>query len=272
MYRRIAEDLRQKIESGELGHGDQLPTELELRELYDASRNTVRDAVKWLTTRGMVRSRPGQGTFVAEKIAPFVTTLDLETGFGVNDDVAYQSEIKARQRKAAVSHPTIEIRQATGDLASELHLEPGSAVVIRHQERFIDGTPWSLQHTFYPMQYVDAGARRLIDAKDMPDGAVRYLQDTLDIEQVGWRDKITVRAPETTETTFFKLPDDGRVAVVEIHRIAFEKSGEPLRLTITAYPADRNQFVMNVGRVPREPEVIPPFNAEDSARPRTSPD
>jgi DNA-binding GntR family transcriptional regulator len=52
-YREIAEDLRQQIESGELGHGDQLPTELELRERYDSSRNTVRDAVKWLTSRSL---------------------------------------------------------------------------------------------------------------------------------------------------------------------------------------------------------------------------
>ena len=80
MYRQIAEDLRQKIESGELGHGDQLPTELELREQYDASRNTVRDAVKWLITRGLVETRPGQGTFVVEKIDPFVTTLSERSG------------------------------------------------------------------------------------------------------------------------------------------------------------------------------------------------
>ena len=45
MYRQIADDLRQKIESGELGSGRQLPTELELRDQYEASRNTVRDAV-----------------------------------------------------------------------------------------------------------------------------------------------------------------------------------------------------------------------------------
>src|SRR5258707_328118 len=50
MYRLIAEDLRQKIESGELGHGDQLPTELELRDQYDASRNTIRGR-DWLGLR-----------------------------------------------------------------------------------------------------------------------------------------------------------------------------------------------------------------------------
>ena len=58
MYRQIADDLRRKIEAGELERGGQLPTEIDLREQYDASRNTVRDAIKWLTTRAW--SRPGQ--------------------------------------------------------------------------------------------------------------------------------------------------------------------------------------------------------------------
>ena len=91
MYRHIAEDLRAQIESGALARGSQLPTELELRERYEASRNTVRDAMKWLMNLGLVETRPGQGTFVVEKIDPFVTTLvtdvnplssDKETGLG----------------------------------------------------------------------------------------------------------------------------------------------------------------------------------------------
>src|SRR3984893_7442574 len=86
VYRLLADDLRKKIESGELGHGTQLPTELELREQYDASRNTVRDAVKLLLTRGLVETRPGQGTFVVQTIDPFITTLDSVTGVGGEGD------------------------------------------------------------------------------------------------------------------------------------------------------------------------------------------
>jgi DNA-binding GntR family transcriptional regulator len=61
MYRLIADDLREQIESGELEPGQQLRTELELREVYDASRNTVRDAIKWLITprAGRNASRAG---------------------------------------------------------------------------------------------------------------------------------------------------------------------------------------------------------------------
>ena len=96
MYRQIAEDLRQKIESGKLGHGTKLPTELELREQYDASRNTVRDAMKWLITRGLIETKPGQGTFVVDKIDPYITKLTGDPTTGRDDEgPVYLAEVKA---------------------------------------------------------------------------------------------------------------------------------------------------------------------------------
>ena len=253
MYRRIAEDLRQKIESGDLGHGTQLPTELELRDRYDASRNTVRDAVRWLITRGLVETRPGQGTFVVEKIDPFITTLtaELETGLG-GEGAAYASEVTARSRRPTVTVPRVEIQQAAGVIARELRLDDGSTVVSRHQQRLIDGTAYSLQTTFYPMRLVEQGALQLIQAQDMPAGTVRYLEETLSIKQIGCRDTITVRAPDANEAAFFKLADDGRIAVFEIFQTGFDERGRPMRLTVSVYPTDRNQFAINVGQVPDE--------------------
>jgi GntR family transcriptional regulator len=256
MYRQIADDLRQKIEAGQLEPGSQLPTELELREQYDASRNTVRDAVKWLITRGLVETRAGQGTFVVEMTDPFVTILSVppsgssspETG-GV-EGVSYASEVAAQNRKPTITQPRVEIQLATAVVANALRLDEGTTVVSRHQQRFIDDRAWSLQTTFYPMRFVEAGAVRLIQAADIDEGVTKYLTTELGIRQIGYRDKILVRSPDPNETAFFKLPDDGRVAVVEVLRTGFDENGDPIRVTATVYPADRNQFVFNVGHVP----------------------
>jgi GntR family transcriptional regulator len=255
MYKQIAEDLRRQIDTGELAPGSQLATEIELRETYNASRNTVRDAIKWLTTHDLVETRPGQGTFVKEKINPYVTTLtDPEGGSGMSD--AYIQEVTAKRRQPKASPPRVEIQDADNQVAADLRLNPGAGVVSRHQQRFIDGTPWSLQTSFYPMVLVDAGADRLIKAANINEGAVEYLRKLLGKEQVGWRDTLTVRAPDSNETAFFRLPDDGRVSVIETRRAAFDQTGTPVRLTVSVYPADRNQFVLNVGEVP--PEVADP--------------
>ena len=98
-WRQIAEDLRQQIESGQLGRDNTpLPSEIELREKYDASRNTIRDAIKWLITRRLCE-KPGHGTFVTKRIDPFVTPLSIEVEAGLGGEkAAYESETYAYRR------------------------------------------------------------------------------------------------------------------------------------------------------------------------------
>ena len=264
MYRQIADDLRHKIEAGVLKRGSQLPTEIDLREQYDASRNTVRDAIKWLTTRGLVETRPGQGTFVVEKINPFVTTLSAsaKTGRGGGEEGVYVDEVAASHRESEISDPRVEVQKADEVIAKNLRIPEGTQVVSRHQQRFLDGLPWSLQTSFYAMTLVAQGATRLLEATDIPGGTVAYLADTCDIEQAGYRDTIAMRAPDETEVRFFKLPADGRVPVFEIFRVGFDKTGSRFRLTITVYPSDRNRLRFDVGEVP--PRDPAPERAGDS--------
>ena len=65
-------------------------------------------------------------------------------------------------------------------------------------------------------------------------------------------DSAFIFMPIEAAQLFFKLPDDGRVAVFEILRVAFDQDRKPFRLTISVYPSDRNQFAINVGQVPAE--------------------
>jgi GntR family transcriptional regulator len=252
MYRQIAEDLREQIESGQLEPGQQLRTEIELREHYGASRNTVRDAIKLLTALGLVETRPGMGTFVPKKIDPFVSTLSGEADAGSTEGASYLSEVSDRDRKPSTGPLQVEIQEASDDVSSGLGITKGTEVISRHERRFIDGTPWSMQTSYYPMDFADRGAERLRSARDIKEGTVQYLADALHIHQVGYRDWITVRTPNPTEEDFFKLPSDGRVAMYEIFRTAFDGNGVPMRLTVTVYPTDRNQFVFNIGQVPEQ--------------------
>jgi GntR family transcriptional regulator len=265
MYRQIADDLRRQIDDGELASGQQLRTEIELRDKYDASRNTVRDAVKWLITRGLVETRPGQGTFVIKRINPFVTTLsrDPETGGGSDEGPIYREEVESESRIPDSTEPRVEMQKADETAAATLGLSLDAPIVSRHYQRSIDGTPWSLQTSFYPMSLVEKGALRLLQATDITEGTVAYLRNELGIRQTGYRDVITVRAPNETETTFFKLPDDGRVGVFEILRVAFDEQRAPFRLTVSVYPTDRNQFAVNIGDVPVEAAV--PATADSPA-------
>ncbi|GAA3471946.1 hypothetical protein GCM10018965_064990 [Nonomuraea roseola] len=65
-YQEIATDLRGQITSGALAPGAAVPSESELRRRYDASRNTVRQALAVLEREGLVITHPGKGRFVSE--------------------------------------------------------------------------------------------------------------------------------------------------------------------------------------------------------------
>jgi GntR family transcriptional regulator len=265
MYKQIADDLRRQIEEGGLAPGQQLRTELELREKYSASRNTIRDAIKSLITRGLIETRPGQGTFVVEEIVPFVTTLtgDPETASGGEGDT-YTKEVTQRLRKPKDTPPRVGLHEAGIDPdTTELRLPRGTSVLSRHQQRYIDGIPWSLQTSFYPESLADQGAVQLKQAGNIDKGTVAYLSETLGVKQAGYRDTITVRAPDEVEVGFFRLPDDGRVSVIETRRTAFDERGQPVRLTVSVYPADRNQFAINVGDVPAD--IADPAEPSQSA-------
>jgi GntR family transcriptional regulator len=247
MYRHIADDLRGKITSGELAPNAKLPTEGELSDQYEASRNTVREAIRRLTDEGLLESRPGQGTFVARKVNPFVTVLtaDPKTGFGGGDTAAYLTEVTSRHRQPTNSVPKVEVLEASDEVADLLDIPHRSQVVSRSQERHIDGIPWSLQTTFYLMDFITKGATELLMARDIENGAVRYLADEIGVKQTGYRDWITGRLATDDEQALFGVGHNAAVFVDS--RVAFDQNNTPMRLTVTIFPVDRNQLVVNVG-------------------------
>lgn len=66
----VAESLSEKIRSGALKPGEQLPTEIELCAEYDVSRTVVREAVARLRSDGLVVPHQGRGMFVSETPEP----------------------------------------------------------------------------------------------------------------------------------------------------------------------------------------------------------
>lgn len=252
LYRKIADDLRRKIESGELAHGVRLPTEDQLMDSYHASRNTVRGALRELTTGGLAYTLHGKGTFVSEQVTPIVTTLTIDpnTGRGGGDGggVVYTSLIASSGRSSTIAEPRVEISKVGPMAARCLRIPQDADVIVRHQEMYVDGLPWSQQVSYYPRSLADR-APRLLDTDDIKEGTVAYLAKH-GIRQVGYRDEIEWRFPNESEIAYFDLPADRHIQVVEVRRSAFDQYRTPVRLSVTVYRADRNQFAINVGDVP----------------------
>jgi GntR family transcriptional regulator len=248
MYQQIADSIRQQIRDGVLSRGQQLPTELELRDRFSASRNTIRDAVKLLVSQGLVETSPGRGTFVTAAVTPFVTRLtaadDPETGFGGGEVATYLDAINDL-RHPEFSPIKVEVQLPPEPIRLRLRLPEGEQAILRHQKRHINGAPWSMQTSFYPLTFVtDDKATDLLMASDIRSGTVAYLAE-LGHRQKGYRDWVTGRPPTEDEQSFFKIGPE--TTVFEIFRTAFDQANVPIRVTVTVFPADRNQFIVDVG-------------------------
>src|SRR6476469_679502 len=65
----VVDTLSGRIRDGSLAQGEKLPTEAAIMEEFGVSRTVVREAISRLQARGLVQTRHGVGTFVADAVA-----------------------------------------------------------------------------------------------------------------------------------------------------------------------------------------------------------
>ncbi len=88
LYNKVAHDLGQRIVRGDYKPGALLPNEAECGQIYKVSRTAVREAVKMLSAKGLIQSRPKIGSRVEPRaswnlldrdvIGWYCTTVDFQ--------------------------------------------------------------------------------------------------------------------------------------------------------------------------------------------------
>jgi TIR domain/UTRA domain len=170
------------------------------------------------------------------ELPPFVTTLSRK------QSAALPEEPRPDHLPAAWNGPPrVKILPASDQVARQLQIPPGEPVVSRHQRRWIDGTPWSMQTSYYSMELVNRGAAELLQTTEVKGGTASYLEQVLGLREASRRDEIEARMPNPDEAAFFQLSGDGRVPVLAVTRIALDGDGSPIRMTVSSFPADRNR-------------------------------
>jgi GntR family transcriptional repressor for pyruvate dehydrogenase complex len=95
LYEQIVSQIEQRIVTGELKVGDQLPSERELAEQFAVSRTAVREAVKALREKGLVEILAGRGTFITNGTTDKVrNSLGLLMKFGTTKGAANLVEVR----------------------------------------------------------------------------------------------------------------------------------------------------------------------------------
>jgi GntR family transcriptional regulator, transcriptional repressor for pyruvate dehydrogenase complex len=125
--RQVVEQFQAQVRSGKLHPGDKLPPERELAVQFGVGRNSIREALRELDLLGIVESRHGEGTFVANPsaeaiMAPFRAVIELSS-------TAADSVMEFRR----AFEPGIAALAAQN--ASEAELELLQAALIEFEDR-----------------------------------------------------------------------------------------------------------------------------------------
>ena len=184
-YERVAQSLRDMIVSGDLRPGDRLPAEEDLTARMGVSRNTLREAIRVLTTQKLVRAVRGVsgGTFVAEPTPGDVADY-LETAL----TVLSRSRISVAQLLEVRAHLEVPAAATAARNRTEEDLKrlQGSIVVVSDASG-ADDDRWWANITFHGL-LVEAGGNPLMDMVTSPVLSVlrdRFLRDQA--EPAFWR-------------------------------------------------------------------------------------
>ncbi|MGZ4278276.1 MAG: FadR/GntR family transcriptional regulator [Solirubrobacteraceae bacterium] len=125
LYERIAARLAEDVRSGALAPGERLPGERELARRLGVGRSSVREAIAALQVDGIVVTRPGSGTYVADDGVR--RAADREPGGAAPADASPSALLEAR----ALLEPQVAAlaaRRAGRDAEAERLLEAMEAV------------------------------------------------------------------------------------------------------------------------------------------------
>ena len=71
-YEKVTHYVKERIKTGELMVGDKIPTERELSEKLELSRNSVREALRTMDNMGLIRCRQGSGNYISGEMQQII--------------------------------------------------------------------------------------------------------------------------------------------------------------------------------------------------------
>lgn len=243
LFRGIADQIRNRITSGELAPGTKLSSESQLMDQYGASRSTIRLALGALENEGLISTEQGRGSFVREwkSLTHHATRAErVDRPWSSTD--AFVAEAREAGFDPSTTF-TMRIEPAVAEVADRLLIPVDAFVVLRRVVRYLDGQVSSRQDSYYPMDIAEEAGLNV--PHDIKEGTVRTMATNGHVE-VGYVDEITSRMPS---------PDDHQtldtatgVPVIVYLRTAWTTT-RPTRVTRVTMPADRNRVVYELGNL-----------------------
>ena len=239
VFRQIADQLRDDIQTGHLAEGAQLPSERDLMENYGTARGTVRQAVALLKAEGLVQSEQGRGAFVRSR--PPLRRVAHDRFARRHRDAgkaAFLAEAEAAGLSPGVEVLKIGPEVAPPGIAELLGLPAGEKVLVRRRRYLADGDPIELATSYLPLPLVKGTA---ISHKNPGPGGIYARLEELGHRLARFTEEVTARMPTPEELRSLRLK--AGTPVFGLLRTAYDEAGVAVEVCDTVMASDR--FVLS---------------------------
>jgi GntR family transcriptional regulator len=227
--RRIADELRHSIESGELSPGAQLPSERKLAATYGTARNTAREAIRLLADSGLVIAEQGRGAFV-RRSAPLIRLGNdrYSPKYRESGMSPFLLECAKQGKTGRFEVLSIGRIEPSDDVAAHLDVPLGSESVLRRENVFYaDADPVHRVTTYIPWPIAE-GTGLLEPEVGHPYGIHGILEER-GHTMTRLREEVSARMPTADEVELLHLSPG--VPVLDVLHTSIDQDGHPYELT-----------------------------------------
>lgn len=234
LYYQIAEQLRAQIAAGVLERGERLASERELSEQYGVSRMTVRQAISYLQSTGLVEVQQGVGTFVARP----KHTYNASHLFGFSEEMGRFGD---RIESIVLEQAAVRPPQRVADL---LKLAAGDMAVKVTRLRKINDEPVLLETSFLPAALCPG-----LEQADLAMHSLYALLETQYHLHLLYTQQMMEYVPANDyERHVFGLGEDA--AMILLEGVTYGENDLPVECFKAVYRADRCKFCLESRRSP----------------------
>lgn len=136
----VYDQMLEMIASGNWSEGSKIPSENELKELFQVSRNTVRQAIQKMSALGIVEAKQGEGTFVKKIDTSFYLNILIPTAFLGNesciDILEFEKGIQVESVKQAARKATREEIEGLQDYIVQMEQEDDPDMFFEYDNEY----------------------------------------------------------------------------------------------------------------------------------------
>jgi DNA-binding GntR family transcriptional regulator len=203
LYSQLYDILKNKIDSGELVVGSQIPTEEELCITYGVSKATVRTAILDLVRDGYLMRRQGRGTFVCKRV--------------ISEGLLMHTSFKELMLDAGVSFSTKVLAQTvmmpTDDLDLKLNVPEDKHLIYLKRLMLVENEPVLLQEAYIPHHICPKLLRDDIENNSL----FEIIENKYELKITKVKDYIEVVTPSADEIKLLGLSDCTGALLLEQH-------------------------------------------------------